>query len=392
MLVKIADIQTRSNRRAIDISKVKDLADSIKEIGLINPITLDIDRFLIAGAHRIEAFKLLGRAEIEATTTDLSGLHAELAEIDENLIRNELHFTIRGEQFSRRKEIYEELHPETKPTSKGGAFRGNQFKEVSEIISPTFAEDTAEKIGVSRRTVEQEIQIAKKLTPEAKAAVIKNDMPKTDALTLARMKPQQQKAIVDKLTTGQAATIKTAAQLIRREEIKIAPLKQTTGKYDIIYADPPWRYEFSETESRAIENQYPTMTLEDIKNIQVPCEDNAVLFLWATAPKLTEALEVMEAWGFLYRTCHSWDKEKNGMGYWFRGQHELLLLGVKGKHAAPLPENRFSSVYKEARGRHSQKPDYYYSMIERMFPDETYLEMFARQKHSDKWEVWGNQI
>jgi N6-adenosine-specific RNA methylase IME4 len=115
------------------------------------------------------------------------------------------------------------------------------------------------------------------------------------------------------------------------------------------------------------------------------------LFLWATAPKLPEAFEVMEAWGFSYKTCSVWDKEKIGMGYWFRGQHELLLVGTKGQVSPPPPQARESSVYRESRGEHSAKPKRYYEMIESMFPGKAYLELFARSKHSDDWEVWGNQ-
>src|SRR3990167_9886532 len=99
-------------------------------------------------------------------------------------------------------------------------------------------------------------------------------------------------------------------------------------KYQIIYADPPWRYNFSKSDSRKIENQYPTMDIKDICDLiySFPFEfsESSILYLWATAPKLREALKVMEAWGFDYKTHAIWDKEIIGMGYWFRGQHELL--------------------------------------------------------------------
>jgi len=100
-------------------------------------------------------------------------------------------------------------------------------------------------------------------------------------------------------------------------------------KYQVIYADPPWRYSFSKSKSRKIENQYPTMSVEEICAMDIPSDDNAVLYLWATSPKLLEAIKVMEAWGFTYKTHAIWDKEKVGMGYWFRGQHEILMVGVK---------------------------------------------------------------
>lgn len=164
-----------------------------------------------------------------------------------------------------------------------------------------------------------------------------------------------------------------------------------TSKYDVIYADPPWEYDFSETDSRAIENQYPTMPVGKIKKLQIPTQEDAVLFLWATAPKLREALEVMETWGFTYRTNAVWDKEKIGMGYWFRGQHELLLVGVKGKFSPPDAKIRFSSIIRKVRTKHSVKPDCIYSMIETMFPNGKYLELFAR-KQRPRWENWGLDI
>jgi len=74
-----------------------------------------------------------------------------------------------------------------------------------------------------------------------------------------------------------------------------------------------------------------------------------VLYLWATAPKLLEAIEVMKAWNFSYKTHAIWDKEKIGMGYWFRGQHELLLVGTKGHFSPPAASLRIPSVIREAR-------------------------------------------
>jgi len=161
--------------------------------------------------------------------------------------------------------------------------------------------------------------------------------------------------------------------------------------YDVIYADPPWRYSFSKSKSRKIENQYKTMTLEDIKNLNVPSADNSVLYLWATAPKLLEALEVMKAWGFQYKTNAIWDKGKIGMGYWFRGQHELLLVGVKGKFSPPEPVHRGSSIHKHVRVGHSEKPWTVRFWIKVRHPGVRRLEMFAREK-TDGWDVHGDGV
>lgn len=207
----------------------------------------------------------------------------------------------------------------------------------------------------------------------------------------AKVETREQNDIVSRSFVLEKIKAKEREQKQAEVAQVVTPRAIPTGKYEVIYADPPWRYDFSETKVRDIENQYPTMDIESIKALKIPSSDNSVLFLWATAPKLPEAFEVMEAWGFSYKTCAVWDKEKIGMGYWFRGQHELLLVGTKGQVSPPPPQARESSVYREPRGEHSAKPKRYYEMIESMFPGKVYLELFARSKHSDDWEVWGNQ-
>ena len=202
--------------------------------------------------------------------------------------------------------------------------------------------------------------------------------------------------LVEKLDKGEVS-IHKAYKDIRRQELRkekqeeLQTRELPTGAFEVILADPPWRYQFSETQSREIENHYPTMDLDDIKNLNVPSADDSVLFLWATAPKLEEALEVLNSWGFTYKTCAVWDKEKIGMGYWFRGQHELLLVGTKGSFPTPEPSARFSSIIKEPRSTHSTKPKVIYEMLEAMFPGRTYLELFCRTPR-DGWEVWGNEV
>lgn len=165
----------------------------------------------------------------------------------------------------------------------------------------------------------------------------------------------------------------------------------TQNKYDVIYADPPWRYDFSKTKNREIENQYPTMTVEEICDLPIPAKENSVLYLWATAPKLLEALKVMQSWGFEYKTHSIWDKRTIGMGYWFRGQHELLLVGVKGKFSPPVAEHRVSSVFSEKKTKHSKKPLWYLEYLSKTYQDLSKIELFARQ-YADGWDCWGNEV
>jgi len=178
-----------------------------------------------------------------------------------------------------------------------------------------------------------------------------------------------------------------------RKTKKIFTIKEMPmGVYDLVYCDPPWQYDFAETDNRKIENQYPTMAVDEICNIKLPkIADDALLLMWATAPKLTESLKVLDSWGFTYKTHGIWDKEKIGMGYWFRGQHELLIIATRGNFSPPTPDNRNSSIFREERTKHSTKPLFFYDWIEKSFPDSKKIELFARTKHSDLWEVWGNE-
>jgi N6-adenosine-specific RNA methylase IME4 len=165
------------------------------------------------------------------------------------------------------------------------------------------------------------------------------------------------------------------------------------GVYRLLYVDPPWQYEHIATESRAIENQYPTMDLDAIKALDVPAADDAVLFLWATSPKLAEAMEVIRAWDFDYRTSAAWDKELIGMGYYFRQQHELLLVAARGTLPVPAPSDRVSSVIRARREAHSQKPKIVYEVLEAMYPtfgELDRVELFQREPRPG-WSGWGNE-
>ena len=191
MLVQISEITVNPGRREAAPGDVKELADSILEVGLINPIMVDQSYTLIAGLHRLEAMKLLGRTEIECTVSDLDGLQVELAEIDENFIRKDLSDDEFRELLLRRKEIYESLHPETK---NGGDRKSEKIRSAkcTSDFAKSFVDDTAEKLGVAPSTVRREIQTAKNLIPKVKEIIKGAKVTKSDALKLSRLPPEQQ--------------------------------------------------------------------------------------------------------------------------------------------------------------------------------------------------------
>jgi len=169
-------------------------------------------------------------------------------------------------------------------------------------------------------------------------------------------------------------------------------------KFDLIYADPPWSYRRPVSNSRKIENHYPTMDTADIIAMPVSdiCNENCLLYLWATAPQLYDAMQVITGWGFEYLTCAIWDKKNLGMGYWFRIQHELLLLSRKGDMSPPAKEVRIRSVIRVKKtSKHSQKPKIH-SILDDYHPDLTKIELFARETDmimdANNWTVWGNEV
>lgn len=174
---------------------------------------------------------------------------------------------------------------------------------------------------------------------------------------------------------------------------KPLPVGATAERYPVIYADPAWRYdEGSATPNRQIENQYPTMALEEICALKVDklATPAAILFLWCPAPKLEEAFAVIRAWGFTYRTGMVWEKPSVGPGYWVRGMHEHLLIATRGDFPAPHPACRSESVVLAERGKHSEKPELFATLIERMYAELPRIELFARAPR-EGWAVWGNQ-
>jgi N6-adenosine-specific RNA methylase IME4 len=189
---------------------------------------------------------------------------------------------------------------------------------------------------------------------------------------------------------------KDQQQAERREEriAKVADPLNTVGRFPVIYADPPWQYDFISVDAWKVENHYPTMAIDEICALPVAdiATEDAILFLWATAPKLADAMRVVTSWGFTYKTCAIWDKEWTGMGNYFRIQHELLLIATRGSIPPPTTDNRPASIVQHKRSTtHSQKPDVFYDIIESMYPELPKVELFARSTR-EKWKSWGNQV
>jgi N6-adenosine-specific RNA methylase IME4 len=191
------------------------------------------------------------------------------------------------------------------------------------------------------------------------------------------------------------------------DESKINPAQDLLAhvgdqKFSTILADPPWRFQNSTgkvaPEHRRL-NRYGTMDLDEIKALPVGevASEPAHLYLWVPNALLPDGLAVMAAWGFKYKTNMIWHKirkdggsDGRGVGFYFRNVTEIILFGVRGKHARTLaPGRRQVNLMATRKREHSRKPDEQYEIIESCSPGP-FLELFARGTRPN-WTVWGNQ-
>jgi len=184
---------------------------------------------------------------------------------------------------------------------------------------------------------------------------------------------------------------------IRRNPSGIEALQEPpalTGKYRIIYADPPWKYGndmpdyFTEQA-----DHYPLMTVNEVAALPIVdiAEDNAVLFLWVTSPILEESFQVIRAWGFEYKASFVWDKIKHNMGHYNSVRHEFLFVCTRGS-CQPDVQKLFDSVQIiERSNTHSEKPEQFRQIIDTLYPYGERIELFAR-KQADGWKRHGNEL
>lgn len=250
----------------------------------------------------------------------------------------------------------------------------------------------AEEIGFEYQTVKNAAQVCKKVLSRVLSLTFAHH------LQVASLPPASQRRILEEAEAG-GLSVRDTRRLVRLEKARLtygsagSPSDFGDNKYRIIYADPPWSYGNEMTDyATTPQDHYVSMSTEDIKALPVEdlSLDNSVLFLWSTCPHLVEALGVMEAWGFEYKTQFVWDKIKHNMGHYNSVRHEILLIGVKGS-CTPDVQKLHDSVQSIERTEHSKKPERFREIIDEIYTAGSRIELFAR-KSTDNWSVWGNEI
>lgn len=246
---------------------------------------------------------------------------------------------------------------------------------------------------VSQKATLAEAGIDKKLSARAQkmAAVPAAEFESMVGEWRERVEVENERVTTNLLAAGEKKLSRDEKEAALADKMKAAAESLGQGKFGVILADPPWRFEPYSRQTgmdRAADNHYPTMDVDAIAALEVPASEDCALFLWATSPMIREALFVMSAWGFEYKSQLIWLKDRIGTGYWARNKHEILLIGTRGDIPAPAPGTQPESVIAATVGAHSEKPVAFHEIIERIYPNLPRLEMFARASRPG-WNGWG---
>jgi N6-adenosine-specific RNA methylase IME4/ParB-like chromosome segregation protein Spo0J len=365
----------------IEGAEFDELVADIRERGLHEPIVV-LEDMILDGRNRYRACMAAG---VEPTFTVYTGDDPLAYVISLNLKRRHLDESQRAMVAAKLAtlKLGDNQHSEGLPIGRG-----------------------SELLNVGERTVARAREVQEHGAPELVHAVEQGVVSVTAAADIATQPIEEQREIVAR---GEREILRAAqeirakkAEVRRAERIErlVATCNQSAPlpsdrRYAVLYADPPWHFEVYNEESgveRAAGNHYSTMSLDEICVLPVLdlATDAAVLFMWTTAPHLQESFQVLAAWGFEYKTNIVWVKDKIGLGYFVRNQHELLLVATRGDMPSPSPANRPPSVISAPRREHSRKPDEAYALIEAMYPTLPKVELFARQRRPG-WDVWGNE-
>jgi len=360
---------------ALSVEEYAQLEANILEEGIREPI-ITWNGYIIDGHNR---FSIAQRFDLEYKTT--SKHFASEESVKEWMILN---------QFGRRNlsnyqrsvlalELEEVFSKKAKENQQGGQ-GGVLLKQKSAEANPIETRKELSKVAsVSHDTISKVKKIQQKAPQEVKAKLATGEVSINAAYK--EIKKEEKKEQRDK-------KIQEVKQKIETEN-----LTTLDKKYHVIAIDPPWAYNekggFSSDDYDAQNNRgavdYPTMTVEQIKKIEIPSAEDSVLFLWTTHAFLRDSFDIMKEWGFEYKATIVWDKVKMGMGRNVRMQVEFCLLGIKGKPIIQGSSER--DIITEPRREHSRKPEAFYEMVERMCIGNK-LDYFSRQTRKN-WEHYG---
>lgn len=326
------------------------------------PTTIDdLSKFVLVGREKLVAV----RAEIRAI--DKVGLAQE----------------VRTQKLAEAQDIAEAvLDAEVRigelmrdvPKASGGDRRSEDFKSNSGVIFEKTKAEVIAEAGFTPMQVSRFETLAAhpEIVEQAKTEARESQEVVTRSDVLSKIKKEQRKELIQRQV----------------EEIEKGNIEKPDGLFDVIAVDPPWNYGTSfDADGRRVANPYPEMTQEQLKALEIPAKDNCVMFLWTTQKFIWDAKELLDTWGFTYRSMIVWDKEKIGMGDLIRMQCEFCLVGIKG---SPVFKDNHSvrDIIREPRREHSRKPEEFYRIVDSLCAGRK-LDFFSREERKG-WFSYGN--
>ena len=320
---------------------------------------------ILDGHNRYEICKAHG-IEFNIIEKDFSDRDAAKIWIIENQFnRRNLPLYVRGELMLKLKPL---IAAKAKENQRGG--QGGILLSENSTKATDTRKELAKLARVSDNTISRIEKIAEKAPEEVKTKLRVGEMSVNEAYKKVKQIEKAEK--IEKEINEAKEAIET-----------LPPIE---GKYKVIVIDPPWQYEKRNDDmTHRGRCPYPTMTIEELCAMNLPMDDDCIIWLWTTNAFMHESFHIVEAWGLVPKTILTWVKDRMGLGDWLRGKTEHCILAVKGKPLINLTNE--TTVIEAPVREHSRKPDKFYELVNNLCPGRK-LEVFAREKH-EGFDVYG---
>ena len=378
--------------RPLSDEEFEKLKESIKLEGIRDPLVV-WNGFLIDGYHR---YKIATELEIEFKTIEIDLPDKEA--VKEWIIKNQLG---RRNLTSQEASYYRGKLYESRKLNHGG----DRKSKGQNVLLKTTAEKIAEEYGVTDKTIKRDAEfskavdkVAEKVGKEAKNAILTGqiNIPKKDVEKIIEIK-EEAPEFIEPVLNGEI-TISKAVQETKRKkiteklnDIETVEAKAVEGVFDVIVIDPPWPMKKIEREvaPNEVEFDYPTMTIEEIKELKIPCADDCHVWLWTTQKYLPVAFQILQAWNLKYVCTFVWHKPGGFQPFELPQYNCEFALYAKKGNPKFVDLKDFKLCFDAPRGSHSEKPDFFYNLVRRVTAGRR-LDMFNRRK-IEGFETWGKE-